>query len=53
MKEKLAKWMCRKNMIFSAIAGETFTNGEVLYTQVCLVALLTFLMVIAYVDSIV
>ena len=40
MKEKLAKWMCRKNMRFSAIAGETFTNGQVVWTHLGLVAFL-------------
>jgi len=40
MKEKIAKWMRRNNMTFSAIAGETFTNAEVVYTHIGLVAFL-------------
>lgn len=53
MKEKFAKWMRRNNMMFSAIAGETFTNAEVVYTHICLVAILIFLMAIGYADSLV
>lgn len=40
MKEKFSKWMRRNNMMFSAIAGETFTNAEVVYTHIGLVAFL-------------
>ena len=40
MKEKFFKWWHRNNMTFSAIAGETFTNREVVYTHVGLVAFL-------------
>jgi hypothetical protein len=40
MKEKFSKWMSRNNMVFSAIAGETFTNAEVVYTHIGLVAFL-------------
>ena len=40
MKKKFAKWMRRNNMTFSAIAGETFTNAEVVYTHIGLVAFL-------------
>lgn len=43
MKEKFAKWMRRNNMTFSAIAGETFTNAEVVYTHIGLVAFLIVL----------
>ena len=32
--------MRRNNMTFSAIAGETFTNAEVVYTHIGLVAFL-------------
>lgn len=32
--------MSRNNMTFSAIAGETFTNAEVVYTHIGLVAFL-------------
>lgn len=34
MKEKIKEWMDRNNMTFSAIAGETFTNAQVVYTHV-------------------
>ena len=37
MKEKFSKWMRQNNMTFSAIAGETFTNAEVVYTHIGLV----------------
>ncbi|MBR1447588.1 MAG: hypothetical protein IJ588_02435 [Prevotella sp.] len=43
MKEKFLKWMGRKNMTFSAIAGETFTNAEVVYTHIGLVVFLLVL----------
>jgi len=38
MKEKFNEWMSRNNMMFSAMAGETFTNAEVVYTHIGLVA---------------
>ena len=37
MKEKFNEWMSRNNMMFSAMAGETFTNAEVVYTHIWLV----------------
>ena len=37
MKKRFEKWMGRNNMTFSAIAGETFTNAEVVYTHIGLV----------------
>ena len=40
MKEKIKNWMGRNNMTFSAIAGETFTNGQVVCTHVGLVVFL-------------
>jgi hypothetical protein len=40
MKQKFSKWMAKKNMMFSAIAGETFTNAEVVYTHIGLVVFL-------------
>lgn len=40
MKEKLMNWMGKNNMTFSAIAGETFTNAEVVYTHIGLVVML-------------
>lgn len=48
MKEKFMKWMCRNNMMFSAMAGETFTNAEVVYTHIGLVV---FLMVLGIVGG--
>lgn len=46
MKENFAKWMRRNNMTFSAIAGETFTNAEVVYTHIWLVVFLIVLGVV-------
>ena len=43
MKEKIAKWMSENNMMFSAMTGETFTNAEVVYTHIGLVAFLIVL----------
>ena len=43
MKEKFQKWMRRNNMTFSAIAGETFTNAEVVYTHIGVVVFLIVL----------
>jgi hypothetical protein len=40
MEENFNEWMSRKNMMFSAMAGETFTNAEVVYTHIGLVAFL-------------
>ena len=37
MKEKFNEWMSRNNMMFSAMAGETFTNADVVYTHIGLV----------------
>lgn len=41
MKEKFNEWMSRNNTMFSAMAGETFTNAEVVYTHIGLVVFLT------------
>ena len=43
MKEKIKEWMGRNNMTFSASAGETFTNAEVVYTHIGLVVFLIVL----------
>ena len=43
MKEKIKNWMGNNNMTFSAIAGETFTNAEVVYTHVGLLAFIVIL----------
>ena len=48
MKEKIKEWMGRNNMMFSAIAGETFTNSEVVYTHIGLVV---FLVVIGLIGN--
>ena len=48
MKEKFQKWMRKNNMMFSAIAGETFTNAEVVYTHIGMVV---FLMVLGIVGN--
>jgi hypothetical protein len=40
MKKKFFAWMRRNNMTFSAMAGETFTNAEVVYAHIGLVAFL-------------
>ena len=48
MKEKIKEWMDRNNMVFSAIAGETFTNAEVVYTHIGLVV---FLLVIGLIGN--
>ena len=37
MKQRFLKWWHKNNMTFSAIAGETFTNREVVYTHIGLV----------------
>ena len=43
MEKKIKEWMGRNNMMFSAIAGETFTNAEVVYTHIGLVVFLIVL----------
>ena len=43
MKKKFMEWMGKNNMTFSAITGETFTNREVFYTHIGLVAFLILL----------
>ena len=40
MKQRFMNWMCRNNMTFSAIAGETFTNAQVVYAHVGIVVFL-------------
>jgi hypothetical protein len=37
MKKRFSEWMDRNNMVFSVLAGETFTNREVVYTHIGLV----------------
>jgi hypothetical protein len=43
MKEKIKNWMGGTNITFSCIAGETFTNAEVIYTHIGLVMFLIVL----------
>lgn len=43
MKKKIKEWMGRNNMMFSAICGETFTNGEVVLMHIGLVVFLIVL----------
>ena len=43
MKQKFFDWLAKNNMTFSAIAGEKFTNAEVVYTHVGAVVLLLVL----------
>lgn len=43
MKEKIKQWMGKNNMTYSAIAGFTVTNAEVVYTHIGLVAFLLIL----------
>lgn len=40
MKQKFLVWWQKNNMTFSAIAGETFTNGQVVLTHIGLVVFL-------------
>jgi len=37
MKKRFSEWMDRNNMVFSVLAGETFTNRDVVYTHIGLV----------------
>ena len=43
MRQRFNEWMDRNNMMFSAMAGETFTNAEVVYTHIGLVVFLVVL----------
>ena len=43
MKQKFLEWWRKNNMTFSAIAGETFTNADVVYTHIGLVVFLIVL----------
>ena len=40
MKEKFLAWWQKNNMTFSAITGESFTNGQVVLTHIGLVVFL-------------
>jgi hypothetical protein len=43
MRQRFNEWMDRNNMTFSAISGETFTNRDVVYTHIGLVAFMIVL----------
>ena len=43
MKQRFLKWWRQNNMTFSAIAGETFTNGQVDYAHIGLVVFIIVL----------
>ena len=43
MRKNFRNWMQKNNMTFSAIAGETFTNAQVVYTHIGLLAFLAAL----------
>ena len=43
MEKKIKEWLGKNNMTFSAIAGETFTNADVVYTHIGLVVFLIVL----------
>ena len=43
MKKNFRIWMAKNNMVFSAIAGETFTNAQVVYTHIGLLAFFAIL----------
>ena len=40
MKQRFLEWWNDNNMTFSAICGETFTNGQVVLTHIGLVVFL-------------
>jgi len=40
MKQRFLIWWRKNNMTFSAIAGETFTNGQMVCTHIGLVVFL-------------
>ena len=40
MNEKFLNWWQKNNMTFSAITGESFTNGQVILTHIGLVVFL-------------
>ncbi len=40
MKQRFLEWWRKNNMTFSAIAGETFTNSQVVCTHIGLVVFL-------------
>ena len=50
MKKRFQKWMGRNNMMFSAIAGETFSNADVVYTHIGMIVLLVVLGLIGTCD---
>lgn len=51
MKEKFLTWWRKYNMTFSAITGESFTNGQVVLTHIGMVVFLIFLMLIGLIGK--
>ena len=43
MRKNFRNWMEKPNMVFSAIAGETFTNAQVMYTHLGLLVFFAIL----------
>jgi hypothetical protein len=43
MEEKILTWWRMNNLTFSAIAGETFTNGQVVLTHIGLAVFIILL----------
>ena len=46
MKQRFLEWMAKPNLTFSAIAGETFTNAQVIYTHVGLVLFFILILIV-------
>lgn len=51
MKKKLNEWMGKKNVAFSAITGEEFTNFDVVITHVVLIVFLFALGIAGSIDA--
>lgn len=43
MEQRIMEWWRKNNMTFSAIAGESFTNGQVVLTHIGLVVFMALL----------
>jgi hypothetical protein len=46
MKQRFLEWMAKPNLTFSAIAGETFTNAQVIYTHIGLVLFFILILIV-------
>ena len=51
MKERFMEWWRKNNMTFSAITGETFTNGQVVLTHICLIVFLLIVGLVGYFEG--